>query len=53
MVVSKIETAILHYGGIGVIYITGDTHGNFARFSKKSLIRQQVELTDRDFVIVC
>lgn len=53
MVVSKIETAILHYGGIGMIYITGDTHGNFARFSKKSLIRQQVELTDRDFVIVC
>lgn len=36
-----------------MIYITGDTHGNFARFSKKSLIRQQVELTDRDFVIVC
>lgn len=53
MVVSKIETTILHYGGVCMIYITGDTHGNFARFSKKNLIRQQVELTDNDFIIVC
>lgn len=35
-----------------MIYITGDTHGDFKRFSKKSL-RKTLTLTEEDYVIVC
>ena len=35
-----------------MIYITGDTHGNFARFEQQYFPRQE-ELTRQDFVIVC
>ena len=36
-----------------MIYITGDTHGDFLRFSKKSIKKQEKELTEQDYVIVC
>lgn len=36
-----------------MIYITGDTHGDFGRFSRKKLHRQQLEFTEKDYVIVC
>lgn len=36
-----------------MIYITGDTHGDFTRFSGKRMIRHGMELTDKDYVIVC
>ena len=35
-----------------VIYITGDTHGEFTRF-KKDIFYEQVELTKDDYVIIC
>lgn len=35
-----------------MIYITGDTHGDFSRFSTKHF-PQQKELTADDFVIIC
>ena len=36
-----------------MIYITGDTHGDFTRFSNKKLRKQGMELTEEDYVIVC
>ncbi len=36
-----------------MIYITGDTHGSFERFSKKKMIRKNMCLTDKDYIIVC
>ena len=36
-----------------MIYITGDTHGDFARFSAKRLRRVGMELTQEDYIIIC
>ena len=36
-----------------MIYITGDTHGDFSRFTKESLSRLPFEITENDYVIVC
>lgn len=36
-----------------MIYVTGDTHGDFKRFSKKNLEKQHITLTDNDYIIVC
>lgn len=36
-----------------MIYITGDTHGDFKRFSKKSLIKDGLEFNEDDYIIVC
>ena len=36
-----------------MIYITGETHGEFGRFSNKTLKRKGMEFTEKDFVIVC
>lgn len=36
-----------------MIYITGDTHGDFARFSAKRLRRAGMELTQEDYIIIC
>jgi len=36
-----------------MIYVTGDTHGSFSRFTKKSRWRVQAESDEEDFVIVC
>lgn len=36
-----------------MIYITGDTHGNFKRFTKKRRLELPFELTAQDYVIVC
>lgn len=36
-----------------MIYVTGDTHGDFSRFSKKELGRNGIKLTAGDSVIVC
>lgn len=36
-----------------MIYITGDTHGTFDRFSRKSKFRQLTRPTGQDYVIVC
>ena len=36
-----------------MIYITGDTHGEFGRFSNKRMRKQGLELGENDFVIVC
>lgn len=35
------------------IYITGDTHGDFTRFSTKRLRKRGIELTKDDYVIIC
>lgn len=35
-----------------MIFITGDTHGNFSRFSTKEFPEQK-EMTKEDFVIIC
>lgn len=35
-----------------MIYVTGDTHGEFGRFSKKKLRVKGMELTADDYVIV-
>ena len=40
-------------GENGMIYITGDTHGDFARFSAKRLRRAGMELTQEDYIIIC
>lgn len=34
------------------IYMTGDTHGEFARF-KKDIFYEQTELSKDDYVIIC
>lgn len=36
-----------------MIYVTGDTHGEFNRFSKKRMKRNNIELTKQDYIIVC
>ncbi len=36
-----------------MIYITGDTHGEFGRFAKKRMKKKGMELTDNDYVIIC
>lgn len=36
-----------------MIYITGDTHCDFTRFSKKKLKLKNLEFTEQDYVIVC
>lgn len=36
-----------------MIYITGDTHGEFGRFSTKRLRKQGMEPGEQDYVIVC
>ena len=36
-----------------MIYITGDTHGEFGRFSNRRMRNQGMELMENDYVIVC
>lgn len=36
-----------------MFYITGDTHGNFRRFSKRGRFRQTARPSQDDYVIVC
>lgn len=36
-----------------MIYVTGDTHGDFKRFSKKNLEKQHITLTNNDYIIIC
>lgn len=36
-----------------MVYITGDTHGEFDRFDKRSLKYHNLEFSDKDYVIVC
>lgn len=36
-----------------MIYITGDTHGDFSRFSKKKFRMRDTELTEQDYIIIC
>ena len=36
-----------------MIYITGDTHAEFERFSKRRLAGKGFHLTEEDYVIVC
>ena len=36
-----------------MIYITGDTHGEYKRFSKCKLLTEGVTLTQDDYVIIC
>lgn len=36
-----------------MIYITGDTHGDFASFSAKRLRSAGMELTQDDYIIIC
>ena len=39
--------------GWRMIYVTGDTHAQFDRFSNRRLRMKGLELTDQDYVIVC
>lgn len=36
-----------------MIYITGDTHGDFTRFSNGRMRIQGMELTEEDYIIIC
>lgn len=36
-----------------MIYITGDTHGDFSRLSKKKFRMKGTELTEQDYIIIC
>lgn len=36
-----------------MIYVTGDTHGEYGRLSKRKLLKSGIELTENDYVIVC
>ena len=36
-----------------MIYITGDTHADFSRFTKRQRCRLPFKLTEKDIVIVC
>lgn len=36
-----------------MIYITGDTHGNFVRFSNQRMKQQGLSLSEDDYIIVC
>lgn len=40
-------------GEVNMIYVTGDMHGDFRRFTKKRRDRLPFELTENDVVIVC
>ena len=43
----------IRIGGGGMIYITGDCHGNFKRFTKKQRNKYPYEITEQDYIIVC
>ena len=36
-----------------MVYITGDCHGDFRRFTKRQLVKLPFVLSEDDFVIVC
>jgi hypothetical protein len=36
-----------------MIYLTGDTHNSFRRFTKKSYYRRKFDFNENDYVIVC
>lgn len=36
-----------------MIYITGDTHGDYSRFGSKRMKKLGIELTEEDYVIIC
>lgn len=36
-----------------MIYLTGDCHGAYGRFSKRQRMRQPFVMTENDFVIIC
>lgn len=36
-----------------MIYITGDTHGSFKRFTKKERLKLPFEITKEDYMIIC
>ena len=36
-----------------MIYVTGDTHGDFGRFSRKKLKYSQICSAEKDYIIVC
>ncbi len=36
-----------------MIYITGDTHGKYGRFSKKRMKKHGMEFDEKDYIIVC
>ena len=36
-----------------MIYVTGDTHNEFTRFSNKKMRKQNKELMEEDYVIIC
>ncbi len=36
-----------------MIYLTGDCHGDFGRFSRKQRTQMPFEITENDFVILC
>ena len=36
-----------------MIYITGDTHGDFSRFSNRTMKKEGNELTENDYMIIC
>lgn len=40
-------------GKVNMIYITGDTHGEFGRFARKRMKRKNLDLTENDYVIIC
>lgn len=44
---------IIKEGCDGMIYITGDTHGEYGRFSNRRMKKQGMELGESDYVIVC
>lgn len=40
-------------GKVNMIYITGDTHGEFGCFARKRMKRKNLDLTENDYVIIC
>ena len=36
-----------------MIYVTGDTHAKFTRFSNKRMRQKGLELTEQDYIIIC
>ena len=36
-----------------MIYMTGDTHGEFGRFANKRMKKNHLELSEHDYVIIC
>lgn len=49
----RIEKVHHRRGGSNVIYITGDTHAEFGRFSNKNLKMKVPNLDGQDYIIVC